>query len=179
MSQREQLSDHFKRLDETSRNWFQFIQDFSDNGIERNFDHLCKTIEENNILLKTIEDNHKRQLNEIIANCGLDVCNKTAEELTEADLTNEANVLSSAIESMGCELSDKKQLKSELSEKTKALTKQLEQMESTTKQLKRQNESKNNEYLTLASVMRVMYKTWTNSQVVGRKLLGTNQNSIV
>ena len=169
MSQTDQEIDYFKQLDAMSRNWFQFVEDLVDNRLKHNFDILCQSVEVINSLLETIEDNQRKQLREIIANSSLQIDDKSVEELTEADLINKATVLSSSIESMGYELSNKKQLKSELSDKTKALTKQLEQMESTTKQLKRQNESKNNEYQTLASVMRVMYKTWNNSQVVGRK----------
>ena len=165
-------TDPIKRLEDISVNWFKMIEE-STNGLNKKFDILCENIKQNESLLEEIEEKQQNKLKSIISKSNLNINGKTSQDLSETDLKNQFNCLESSKQSLSSELITKKHHKTELTNKTKALTKQLEQMEIKVKQLRQNSNQSNdsNEYLTLASVMRVMYKTWNNSKVIGRKEL--------
>jgi len=157
----DQLSDRLKHFQSISDNWFQFIDDFLEQFLDSKFESLSALMAENNHLMEALQTRHSHELNEIIGSVDDNIT-------TETDLNNHLLDLKTSVETLSSQLSDKKSHKTDLTNKTKSLMKKVEEMENRVKDLKQQNHSNDsNEYMVLASVMRVMYKTWNNSQVVG------------
>jgi len=157
----DQMSDRLKHIESVSDNWFQFTDHLLNQFLDSKFESLSECLQQNQRLLEALEATQSRRLDQVVTSFD--------DKITaETDLIHHSLDLKTRVETLSSQLSDKKSHKTDLTNKTKSLTKKLDEMERRVRELKQQNKgNQTDEHLLLASVMRVMYKTWNNSQVVG------------
>jgi len=159
--------DSFKQMENLCQNWFKFINEDFKNELNTKFDDLNKIREQNIGLELEIRSKQQNAIKELITKIDFN-SNKSTNDLTENDLIIAFNELQTFVNSIKTELNSKKSLKTQLTNETKNAQKLVDELKSRQKELlKEKSDNNSNDCITIANVMRIMYKTWNNSKVVG------------
>jgi chromosome segregation ATPase len=163
--------DSFKQMENLCQNWFKFINEDFKKELNTKFDDLNKIREQNIRLEFEIQSKQQNAIKELITKIDFN-SNKSTNHLTENDLMIAFNELQTFVNSIKTELNSKKSLKTQLTNETKNVQKLVDDLKNRQKELlKEKSDNNSNDCITIANVMRIMYKTWNNSKVVGRKAL--------
>jgi hypothetical protein len=158
-----------KQMENLCQNWFTFINEDFKNELNTKFDDLNKIREQNIGLELEIRSKQQNAIKELITKINFN-SNKSTNDLTENDLMIAFNELQTFVNSIKTELNSKKSLKTQLTNETKNAQKLVDELKNRQKELlKEKSDNNSNDCITIANVMRIMYKTWNNSKVVGRK----------
>jgi hypothetical protein len=161
--------DSLKQMKNLCQNWFTFINEDFKNELNTKFDDLNKIREQNIGLELEIRSKQQNAIKGLITKIDFN-SNKSTNDLTENDLMIAFNELQTSVNSIKTALNSKKCEKTLLTIKTKTVQKDVDELKNRQKELlKQKSDNNSNDCITIANVMRIMYKTWNNSKVVGRK----------
>lgn len=155
---------YYQTLNEICKNWIQTLND-SVKQFDAYFDDIIKYNKENNYLFDCIQNSRNECIKEMAASLGIQqedvaVCQQLIHE--------HHNQCKKTNDSMKSELNARKLIKSELSLETTNACKSIDSLKKKQQELIKQETDQNiNEYKTMASVMRVLYKSLDNKNIVG------------
>jgi len=170
-------NESIERLSQMCDQWLQLLNERYVNEINEKLDQINKYVKHNYELKSLIDDKHEsigKELRQMFANI---TENEVEMFGCDEDIISYCKQLECTVDSLKAQFDQKLTIKSELRNKAKLITKTLDELKASQQQMIQQNNDNNaNEYKVLANVMRVMYKTYSNSKVIG--LLFNSEESL-